>query len=107
METKIPRGKVIRVPADIKLKGSQSQYMPHIIADADKIKSVIEDLSKIFCLTGLPFNALEWIAPETFPQYKSLTSARQNSLFVLKLIRRSSIITIQMRTCLRSFLCST
>ena len=75
METKIPRGKVIRVPADIKLKGSQSQYMPHIIADADKIKSVIEDLSKIFCLTGLPFNALEWIAPETFPQYESLTSA--------------------------------
>ena len=76
METKIPRGKVIRVPADIKLKkGRQSQYMPHIIADADKIKSVIEDLSKIFRLTGLPFNALEWIAPETFPQYESLTSA--------------------------------
>ena len=46
METKIPRGKVIRVPADIKLKGSR--HVSYIISESDKLTCITKELMRIF-----------------------------------------------------------
>lgn len=59
METKIPRGKVIRVPAYIKLKGSP--HVSYIISESDKLTCITKELMRIF----------EWMDSEICHRYLS------------------------------------